>query len=68
MIQQIYLSKSSGREQLQRCFGRGTPDFDKPMELLMNVEDYPQFEKTIRLLFDKKSVEAIKRSKNAVRM
>ena len=54
MIQQICLSRNRVKEQ---------PDFNMPLELLINAADYQAFEKEIRLLFDRESVERIKKAK-----
>ena len=53
MIQQICISN---RKALLR------PVFDQPMELVIKAEDLANFEKEIRLLFDKESVLRIKRA------
>ena len=54
----------------QICLNRVTPhshvDFDKPMELFINAQDYAKFEKAITVLFDEDSIKRIKKARTAV--
>ena len=43
-----------------RLRSRHAPDYRDPMELLLRVEDYAKFARTIKVLFDAASVERIK--------
>ena len=56
MIQQICLTTSRARN---------LPDFDEPLELVMNPKDRGRFKKIIELLFDKESVQRIMKERRA---
>lgn len=55
MIQQICLTRRKKQE--------GPLDFNQPLELIVNARDYRRFEKLIEILFDKESVERIRKLK-----
>ena len=60
MIQHVRLNR-------QKQEGMGGVDWQEPMELIINADDYKRFKKTIKTLFDCDSVKLIKKARHAIR-